>query len=82
MITNRERFIEEYKVILKEEYPNLSENLVNDCVHGCLIAVNSPLGLSPEAHKAATRCGLTPTAEEIIKYVFTRPEEETDETVS
>lgn len=80
MKSNRDKFITAYKTILKKKHPELSVHTVNECVHGCLIAVNSELGLSPEVIQAAAKLKLTPTAESIIKYVFTPlDDEETDD---
>jgi hypothetical protein len=70
--TNRDIFVETYEVIVKQAYPYLDAGILNDCRHGCLIAINSKFGLSSETLRTAEILGINPTKQDIINYVYNR----------
>jgi len=69
-VTNREIFVGTYRKIITDKFPNLTEGIVNDAVHGALIAINSKEGLSLEAFQAAQFLGIEQTPQAIVDYVY------------
>jgi hypothetical protein len=69
---NRTIFVDTYEVIVRQAYPYLDDGIMNDCKHGCVIAINSKLGLSSETLRAAEALGINPTKQDIINFVYNR----------